>query len=292
MMFMNLNKAIELYQSVGERNANYLFRWISKVYDKLYLPCIDSGFRKNLVLDKTKLTIFDVLVDDLADNFQMRNEKLLGQFIRIPWNNTAKYSNAYLETGRKIWTSCINSIKKYPRFQEFKSMFYFDLMQVMNSMQYSFLVNTIGMDNQTENRRYLPHGCMVVLHCDMDLMCSPEFDVAELGAIREVFLLAQKIVHYGNMLSTYPREIKEKDFSSPIISYAVRNGLVKQGNMPSEKILREVEKIFIDEAHDARDQMLSFAQNIKSVDVTKVVEGYFNVFQSFLKRDRYWEEKH
>lgn len=66
---MNIEEAIELYKSVGSRNAEFLFRWLYNHYLKIYIPSVNSDFIETLAEYKTKLTIFDVLVDDLADNY-------------------------------------------------------------------------------------------------------------------------------------------------------------------------------------------------------------------------------
>jgi hypothetical protein len=287
---MDIEEAIRLYNSVGPRNGNFLFKWLYKIYSKVYLPCIDPQFKENLAKNKTKLTIFDVLVDDLADNYKLRNGNLLEQFIQIPWNNTKEYKNEYLEAGRKIWQSCISSIKKYPRFKEFERMFYFDLRQVLYSMEYSFLVNTMYLDNQLENKIYLPHGCMVILHCDMDLMCSPAFDINELNKMRIIFHLAQRICHIGNMLNTYPKEIKEKDFSSPIISLAIEKGLVKRNELIELSKLKNLEYEFKKEVNECLKKLKEYEIKIKSVNLYGFSNNLKKLFIEFINRKRYWED--
>lgn len=286
---MNLNESIELYKSVGARNADFLFNWLNKVYSNLYLPCINPDFKEILAEDKTKLTIFDVLVDDLADNEELRDEELLNEFMKIPWSNK-KYENKYLDAGRIIWEDAISSIKKYPRFKEFEKMFYFDLKQVLNSMEYSYLSNTMHLDNSFENNLYNAHGCMVVLHSGMDLMCSPSFDVKELGYARIVFSLAQKISHIGNMLNTYPREIQERDFSSPIISLAVKRGLFKREELSEEKlpILKELESEYRQKVDSYLQELKGYEDKIKSVDIRGFSELESKLFNDFLVRNQYW----
>ena len=124
---MALEEAIELYKTVGPRNADFLFHWLYQVYDKTYLPSINEEYKDQLALIKTKLCIFDVLVDDLADNAKLRNKRLLDQAVRIPHNDIKPYKNKYLEVTRLVWQDCINSIKKLPRYDEFKEIFFFDL---------------------------------------------------------------------------------------------------------------------------------------------------------------------
>ena len=291
----NLEDSIDLYKSVGPRNADFLFPWLYQVYDKTYLTSIDLSYKKLLALDKTKLTIFDVLVDDLADNAKLRNRRFLEEAIRIPWNGSKKYSNPYLEVSKKIWTDCINSIKRYPRYDEFKDIFFFDLDQVMNSMRYSYLINTSDFSNLAEDEMYLNHGVMVILHCDMDLMCSPDFDYNELKKLRPVLHHVQDVAHIGNMLNTYPKEIVEVDFSSPIISMGLREGLINKTMIikDPELTLANLKPLvmrFEERMRNNLDVIKAQADEIKSIDICDFYDRLNNVWQEFLKREQYWTD--
>ncbi len=297
---MTLEEAIELYKTVGPRNADFLFHWLYQVYDKTYLPSIDKEYKEQLALIKTKLCIFDVLVDDLADNAKLRNKRLLDQAVRIPNNMTKQYKNKYLEVTRKIWQDCINSIKKLPRYDEFKEIFFFDLEQVMNSMKYSYLINTSDFSNFTEDERYLNHGVMVLLHCDIDLMCSPEFEHEELRKLRPILYSVQDVAHIGNMINTYPKEIQEADFSSPIISMAIREGLIEKNtviNNPEYTIacVKPLVSKFEERIKKNLKKIQTHANEIETINVYELYQRLKSVWEAFLKREQYWntpEEKH
>ena len=296
MSSYNLDEAIELYKSVGPRNADFLFPWLYQVYDRTYLPSIDLKFKEDLTLDKTKLTIFDVLVDDLADNAKIRNKRLLEQAVRIPWNGSQKFDNPYLRVTKKVWQDCISSIRQYPRYDDFKDIFFFDLDQVMNSMRYSFLINTADFSNITEDKLFLNHGVMVILHCDMDLMCSPHFNYEELNKLRPILYCVQDVAHIGNMLNTYPKEIAEVDLSSPIISMGLREGLIDKSIVikDPEFALASLESLishFEERMNDNLNQIKNYAGDIKSIDIEDFYFRLKDVWDAFLKRPRYWETK-
>jgi hypothetical protein len=159
-------------------------------------------------------------------------------------------------------------------------------------MEYSFLVNMMEMDNPLEIKVYPPHGCMVILHCDIDLMCSPNFDVKDLGNMRAVFYLAQKIAHIGNMLNTYPREVLENDFSCPLISLALRRGLIKKEEMKDESILpkmKKLEPIFKKEAEFYIKKVKDYENKIKSVDIRGFSESLNELLNRFIARPQYWK---
>lgn len=292
---LTLNEAIELYKLVGSRNADFLFNWLYDVYKKTFLPSIDPIFKDTLTLDKTKLTIFDVLIDDLADDVKLRSKRLLEESVEIPWHGSKKYNDPYLEITKQIWLDCINSIKLYPRYNEFEDLFNFDLRQVMNSMRYSLLVNTSNVSNLTEDKIYLHHGVMVILHCDMDLMCSPFFNYEELENLRPILYMVQDVAHIANMLNTYTKEIEELDFSSPIISLGLRKGLIskkmiiRSPDLARKRLMSQI-PFFERRLKNNLNQIKKHANEIESIDLNAFYNQLKNVWEEFLKRREYWKE--
>jgi len=291
----DLNDTIELYKLVGERNADFLFHWIYNIYDRIHLPSIQNEYKQILNLTKTKLGIFNVLIDDLADNSKIRNKELLEKCMVIPWNFNEKYNNRYLETVRTIWEDCIKSIEEFPRFNKFEDVFYFDLFQFMNCNKYSYLVNTKKTSNFTEDKIYLHHGVMVLLHCDLDLMCSPNFDYNELGKLREILYYVQDYIHIGNMLSTYTREVEELDVSSPIISLALRRGLIERNLLTTDpeyalESLIPLIPIYQKRMKENLSSINKYINEINSIDLQDFYQRLKSVGDAFLSRKQYWKK--
>jgi len=233
------------------------------------LPCIGPEYRQALGEDKTKFTIFDIMADDLADNFVTRSRFLLEDFVRIPWHNALE-KNDYVNVGRAIWDDYVGSVQKYPRYKELEGIFYFDLRQVLSSIEYGSLVNTFGMDNQFEMSQHSPYGCAVILLVDMDLMCMPNFDLKELGTMRSISYLAQKVAHIANTLGTYPREVLEKDMSSPIISLAMRKGIITKSELGDRTVLQKLkhlEWVFRSRAFSYLEKIATYEKQVHSVNL-------------------------
>ncbi|HEV2121051.1 MAG TPA: hypothetical protein VGS11_13215 [Candidatus Bathyarchaeia archaeon] len=268
---LELSEVIDLYKSVGRRNIDY-FAWIHDVYSWITLPCVAFDWKRALSEDKTKLTVFDILADDLADNRSTRSYSLLQDLTEIPWKEKARTgeTSEYLDVGRRIWEDSLSSVSCYPRFKEFERIFYFDLRQVLSSMMYSYLANTERIENPIETSFYSSYGCLVEVAIDMDLMCSPAFDMKELGLVRTVACLAQKVAHVGNMMTTYPSEVLESDVSSPIISLALRKGLIRQeelGDASAVPKLSKLEWVFKSRAHSYIQKVAECEKEIRSVNL-------------------------
>ena len=268
---LELEEVIDLYKSVGRRKIDY-FAWIHDVYSWITLPSVSFDMRRILNDDKTKLTVFDILVDDLADNYATRSYALLEKLAAIPWAQKDDHvdGDEYLLVARKVWDDSIASVSRYPRFKEFERIFYFDMRQVLSSMQYSFLANTDGIENPVETNFYSSYGCLVEVALDMDLMCSPTFDMNELGAMRTVSCLAQKVAHVGNLLTTYPSELAEKDVSSPIISLALRKGLIRRDELGDSAMLPKVSKlewVFKNKAYTYIRKVAEYEKEVRSINI-------------------------
>lgn len=293
----SLEKVIGAYDSIGPeaRNMKFLAKWVYDIYEKLfYLPSINSIYKKKLALDKSKLSIFAILIDDLADNSNLRDLNLMDKAIRIPWDADKECQNAYLETTREIWLDAINSIKQYPRYNEFKEIFYFDMEQFLHAIRYSYLINTMEMDNDVETKMYSYHNMMIIVFMSMDLMCSPDFEKKELKYIRPVFHYMQDICHIGNILSTYKREIREQDFSCPLISMGLRKGIIDKKTIEeypevAEEKLKSLEEYFRRRAEDNFSKIQKAETEIKSVDINEFRIKLRKVYEAFLEREKYWE---
>jgi len=293
----DLGKTVAMYNSVGlkSRNIVFLTKWIYDISKNFsYLPTVDSNYREKLAKNKTKLTIFGILVDDLADNYKIRNHDLLEKAIRIPWNPHVEYQNDYLEVIRKMWLDIMNSLEQYPRYEEFKDIFFFDLDQFMDSTRYAYLINTMELDNILELKTYSPHNMMSLLFFDMDLMCSTNFKKETLKKIRPLFHWVQDITHIGNILSTYPREIYELDFSSPIISMGLIEGIItKEDVVKRPKLALEKLKFLVPylkkRAEEDFEKIKDYANVIEEIDINDFYNRVRKVYESFLEREHYWD---
>lgn len=282
---MDLSAVIDLYKSVGRRNIDY-FSWIHDVYSWITLPSVSFDLRKVLNDDKTKLTIFDILVDDLADNYATRSYSLLEKLAGIPWETKPKTdeSDPYASVARMIWEDSLASLSTYPRFKEFERIFYFDMRQVLQSMIYSYLGNTDGIENPVETGFYSSYGCLVEVALDMDLMCSPSFDMRELGSMRSVACLAQKVAHVGNLLTTYANELVERDVSSPIISLALRKGVIRREELGDKAALPKVSKlewVFKNKAYCYIRKVAEYEKEIRSINIKGFSDYLLELIERF-----------
>lgn len=291
----SIEELTKKYNEVGleTRNMKFLANWYCKMFNLAHLPSIDIKLRDQLTLDKLKLSIFNIMADDIVDNSNFRDKELFEKISKIPWNLEEDYENEYLQTAKEIWLDFEESMKKYPRYEEFKDIFYFDLEQFFDSMKYSMLVNTMGVDNTLETRMYLPHNMQVVLFLDLDLMCSPDFDMEEFGKLRPILLWTQDLLHLAHVISTYPKEVRELDFSSPMISIGINEGVIKREDVikkPETTLenLKYFEPFLTRQAEEELEKIKNQASEIQSIDINEFHSRVAKVYNAFLQREHYW----
>jgi hypothetical protein len=149
-------------------------------------------------------------------------------------------------------------------------------------MAYSCMVNRKPeLLNIEEHDMVLPHNMQMMSFATMDLMCSPDFDRRELGALREVVWHAQSMGRIGNLVSTWQREINDRDFTSGVFARAIREGDLTADdlrNAPAEVIERAIRKgghesYFLRKWEAHRCYIQDSAARIRSVDVAALLAG-------------------
>jgi len=294
----DFKEAVYWYNSVGleTRNMEYFAKWVYDVYKIAYLPGTDESYIDRLAVDKTKLSIFAILVDDLADNVKIRDKMLLEKAIRIPFNGSKSFENKYLEITRTLWKDIISSIETYPRYEEFKEIFFFDIDQFFNSIKYGYLVNSLDLYSVQEGMMYSPNNMMITIYLDMDLMCSPNFDKTELKKVRPIFHYIQDIMHVGNILNTFPREIEELDFSSPMISLGLSEEIIDKEDVVKrpEQVLKNLEYFiphFKQRVEQNFEKINDCSHMVNSIDLEEFNPRLRKIWQNFLNRPHYWKKE-
>src|SRR6185295_5019331 len=124
-----------------------------------------------------------------------------------------------------LWEAFEQRLKASPSFAEYEALLTYDHQQILNTMNYSSMVNRLpAMLNVQEHNMYLPHNMQMMSFATMDLMNSPDVDRSELGKLREVVWHAQSMGRIGNLMSTWQREIADRDFTSGVFARAVLRG--------------------------------------------------------------------
>lgn len=228
-----LQKWIKEYEKVGKRNL-FIWKWLWKMFSITKLPLTSKKQQKNLLEIKVLLTMFIILLDDIADKSNYKN--LLNKLLKIPFNNQEikagkinKKEEEYLKISKQLWKLLEKKISALPKYKYLKDMFEYDLRQVINAMRYSYFINkNYYFFNKLECWEFMPYNMVALVYSGLDLMSSQQtIKFEDMGKIREMILYSQKMARIGNWISTWEREAKEKDFANGIFAHAIEQNIIK-----------------------------------------------------------------
>jgi len=125
-------------------------------------------------------------------------------------------------------------------------------------------------------------------------MCSPGFKKEELNKVRPVFYYIQDIMHVGNILNTFPREIDELDFSSPIIMMGLGEGIIEKDDVIKhpKRVLKDLEYFipyFKQRVEEDFEKIRDLSSSVKSIDFNEFYPRLRKIWDGFLQRPQYWK---
>ena len=289
-----IEAAVTGYEKVGERNS-FLWKWVRRGVEITSLSSIDEDLWDHVCDTKTLGVMFDVLVDDVADGSPRPEflEALISITEKKPTLNASATDaeREYFEYSAKVWEMIWRRLEQYPRYEEFHEILTFDYGQLMNAMRYSVLIGTNpAMMNMLEHDAYLPHNMHMVVNGTIDLMASKRFDVAEFGKLRKILLYAQHMGRIGNLVTTWEREVRSRDYSSGIFPMALSRRILTVNDLivgDQEKICAKIrasnlEETFLKRWQELRASIVRLASRLSSVNVLKLVGGLDTLIQLHL----------
>ncbi len=286
---------VERYEAVGQR-PQFLWKWCLKGLELTAIPCVDPDLSDWNNNTKLLAVMFDVLLDDIADNttdlvFLKKLHEIVftGRISDI--NSIPTKKRDYAQFAISVWEEIDSRARKTPRFSEYEELLRFDQMQVVNAIQYSALINgNYRAINLTEHDMYSPHNMDMMVHGTLDLMCSSDFDASQLGYVRSLLWNASCMGRIGNLITTWERELYEKDFSSGVYALAIDEGYVTQEELytlkPEEFNSRirnnQCEEFFLARWHQHRAHICLLAGKINSFDVMDYVRSFDSLLRIHL----------
>jgi hypothetical protein len=283
------------YQGLGPRDL-YLWKWGAAGASMTMLPCVSPQHHAHSCDTKVMSIMFNALLDDVADCREQSG--LLPVLMTVTHDvvpQTAGFPDGqrrYVEFTAQLWNEYWNRLRTYPCFDAFEELLRYDLTQLFNSIQYSSLLNRhLGLLNCVEHDLYSPHNMMMMTFATVDLMCSPGFDVTELGKLREAMWHAQWMGRIGNLVTTWQREIAAGDFTSGVFARAVAAGDLTIDQLQAgdrQEIESAVERGNHQDYYCGRWQhhrrcYLRRAAEVRSVDLHALLAGHDRLLETYLE---------
>ena len=220
---------VEAYSRVGKRTP-YLWKWCLHGLELTTLPCVLASLRADVCDTKLLGAMFGVLLDDVADrkgdgNFLEALLDIVSNRAALDFSRFSLRQRCYARVACELWNEYLSRARRYPRYSAYKDLLHFDHLQLVNAMRYSRLLNRqLSLLSLAEHDLYLPHNMQMMSFATLDLMCSPSFKSMELGKLRDVIWRAQYMGRIGNLMTTWQREIADRDYTSGVFARATSRG--------------------------------------------------------------------
>ncbi len=281
-----IQRFIKAYGEQGQRDE-FIWKWVYQGLRLTALNSVNEGLWQKVQSTKLLGVMFDVMLDDAAD--QIQDEDLVEQMLLIPFESgfidkrrvPSEYLG-YLEFTVGLWQEIEHSTRGLPRFSEFEKLLIFDYRQLLNCMRYALVVNNDPRCmNLAEHDLYQPHNMHMMVNATIDLMASPEFDSRETGTLREIIWNAQVMGRIGNAVTTWQREIKDRDFTSGIFAVALGKGVLTADDLINSDVSTIEQKILGAHLEDElllewgkrRDYLIELAPRLRTVDIHGLIGG-------------------
>jgi hypothetical protein len=284
--------ADEYERICGERDR-FLWQWIYSLFPEFTLSSVHPDHADHVRTQKTILTMYVTILDDIVENDGDRDTfeeaRRLVQDPSAVDPSRAAVSEEYFSFIERVWREFEGGLTDAPRVEEFYDVFTYDMRQTLNAMDYSAVVNeNPRIANLSGAETYGAHNMVMFPYAAVDLMYSPEFELADYGTVRDLIWDLQEMARIGNWLTTWEREVKEGDYTAGIVVLALQEGFVTPEELENPDRKAElIDKIKTEQLEARfRDRWADIYQSVRdrefdtdSVDLDALVQGMETVFQ-------------
>jgi hypothetical protein len=293
-----LEALVDEYEAVTSDRDALLWQWLYYVFPRFRLSTVPERHADAARNAKFCFSYFMTVLDDLSERHLDRETFQEGR--KIPFESTScrpeapGVDQAHLGLLEASWVLTETYLAEAPRHEEFRELLEFDLRQSLNTMDYNRLVNQAPrLSNSHGVEHYDTHNMLLYVYVDIDLAFSPGFDGADLAPLREVTWEAQTLARIGNWVTTWRRELDEEDYTSAVVTEAIRRGVVSVGDLQDETVSTDAIAARIRDADIERELLLRWNTlygslvtrefDTTSVDVHDFIDGMRHLLEVDVK---------
>lgn len=288
-------------RSIGIRDR-FVWKWIYALLPAFTLDCVDTDAAATVREQKTLLTIYITTLDDIAEHekdkatFEEARRRLRPNRTTDPTDPAADAET--LEFVSRVWTAFEEGFTAAPRYDAFSDVFRYDLDQTLAAIDYSWLVSehpsVANLEGACQNGL---HNMLMFPYADIDLAHSSRFETTDLSALRRTIWDLERMARIGNWVSTWERELRDRDYSSGILVAALDEGIVTPdelacSNLDTDELVERIrdsdlETRFLGEWIDLYTRAQSRALSARSVDLEAFTRGMHTVIRYHLATKGY-----
>jgi DNA-binding response OmpR family regulator len=300
-----LRELVEDYQRLEDARPLFMWKWVHRLAPQNELPCVDSEYAETVAVNKTLIILFITLLDDVLE--KRDDPATFHEIAAIPseydsalprdarGNSTKKNGTEAERTGdagyaafaRRVWETLCGRLRKAPKYDTFEELFHYDIKQAINGVEYSEIaINRPDLSTMGDLERYESHNMAMFSYADVDLMYSSADVREDLSTIRDAVWTGQQMARIGNWVSTWERELREGDYSSGPVVYALETGVVTRdeladstGDQTKQEELIErindtaIEEEFLERWERHHYELRAYNEELSTMDLAPFIDG-------------------
>lgn len=293
-----------------EPRKEFIWKWLKGGVEQTMLDCVNQELKEKtseLIQESIAVVVF---IDDIVD--QMQEERFLTDALAIVSNGeeqknvlskqTDSFKKNYLVLIKDAWNDLKQELKNLPRFADFEA----DLKEAYGELWKAFwqaldlktfakhqgtdLLHLGDEDTIGKVEKRLSYNMHIVIGNIIMLMGSSKFEKTELKPALEFFLYDQVAGNLENDWYTFPIELKQGDFASALMLYAIDKGYITAEEIEQiaahpedynglQELIKTVREKCEDYIRDKRLRLLEMrakiGREIKSFDAGEAIRRSF-----------------
>jgi len=296
----DLRELIEDYQKLEDARPPFMWKWVHRLAPQNTLPSVHEEYREDVPIDKTIAILFTTLLDDVLEKH--RDRATFDEIAKVPSSHSSAVhdrdgvNTEYVRFSARVWETLVDRIRRAPNFEAYRELFEYDVKQAVQGIEYSRIaIFRPELATMGDLERYESHNMMMFTYADIDLMHSPIEVREDLPTLREAIWTAQLMARIGNWVSTWERELREGDFSSGPVVYALDSDIISRGELAeapddsetADRLIDRiksagVEKRFLTEWEQHYHRLEEHNTDLSQLDLGPFIEGTEEVLRYHL----------
>lgn len=295
-----VRELIEEYQKLHNARPPFMWKWVHRLAPQNTLPCVDERFTEAVPIDKTIVILFITILDDILE--KAGDRATFDEISKIPFEHrdpdpiAASVDTEYVRFARRVWQALLDRIREAPRYGRYEDLFRFDMKQAIQSIEYADIaIRRPDLATLSDLERYESHNMAMFVYADIDLMHSSIELRNDLSTLREAIWTAQLMSRIGNWVSTWERELREGDYCSGPVLYALDNGIISRSELLEadtdtgsvdefvDRIKRHgIEQTFLTRWEQRYHRLRAYNEELTAVDLGTFIDGTEEVLRYHL----------
>jgi hypothetical protein len=273
------------YPSIYPHRTFYLWQMSQACYQIISLNLPDADFLQSNSL-KCQFAFINILFDDICD--LGRDKAVFDKCVLALKGEINQDHPDLYKLIANTWSSLQHAIEQAPNWGGLKPILEEAYKKWISGFEYCLTIQESSYFEQKwdDHLEIISHTGTLYVNGLIDLLFVPNLSAHQISPAAELFLRTQKMIQLMNFLTTWPRELAQKDFTSGVFIVALENGWITWNDLNNnhpEKIEQQIQKSPVEDHLWNQCELL----RLESYQIAKeaqlpALDGYIESFSAMM----------